>query len=558
MVLIVFPFAINAQVFNLSWAKSIGDTLIDWGHSVVADGNNNVYALGSFKGTPDFDPGPNTSYLTSNGLTSLFISKFNANGDFLWAKKIDGDPHSEGLHMQVDNSGNIYLVGSITNTTDMDPGIGIYNLVSESHDGFVCKLDSNGNFVWAKKFGGSFPDVINAIKIDESGNIILAGEFYDIADFDPSGNTLFLGNSNAASICIVKLNAQGNLLWAKAVTAGGMFIKNNDVDIDNAGNIYFTGNFSGQTDFDPNSGVQNLTATGSTQDIFIAKWDINGNYVWAKKIGNNYIDVGYAIRVDNNGSVYYAGNFAGTVDFDPSTATSNLYSGSNAKAFISKLDAMGNFVWAKDYGASGSSCIHWDLELDEEENTYTTGFFYGSTDFDPSATSMVLSAPNQNTDSYILKTDSMGITKWVKHLTGSGDAVGSGLHITSSNELLITGYFSETLDCDPGIGTSTLSATGSQDIYIAKYSMNVSTGLSSSDNKDLDITLYPNPTHSKLYWSSPNKVTSAKLYTIDGRMLLEQNEIHSNFINVSNLPSGNFIFQCTINGLNYSKLIEIK
>jgi hypothetical protein len=554
--LFLCPALAKSQVFNLNWAKSIGDTLIDWGHSVATDGQNNVYVMGIFKGTPDFDPGPNTTYLTCGGMTSLFISKFNANGDFLWAKKIDGDPHSDGLQMQVDNAGNIYLVGSITNTTDMDPGPGVYNLVSVSHDGFLCKLDANGNFLWAKNFGGSFSDVVNAVQIDGNGNIILVGDFYDIGDFDPGNATLYLGSINAYSISVVKLDAQGNLSWAKAVTAGGMFIKNTDVDVDNAGNIYFTGNFSGQTDFDPNSGVQNLTANGTSNDIFIAKWDMNGNYVWAKRAGANYNDMGYAIRVDNNGSVYYAGTFAGVVDFDPGTGTVNLTSGSNSKAFISKLDANGNFVWARDYGASGSSCIHWELQLDNNENIYTTGFFYGTSDFDPSSSSLVLTAPTTNTDSYILKTDSTGATQWVKHLTGTGDAVGSSIHITGSNELLITGYFSETLDCDPSAATFNLTASGSQDIYFAKYSMTSPTGIDAEIEYDA-FTLYPNPVQETLHWNSSTPLTTIKLYTLDGRLLLENKKIVANSINLTGLPVGCYLFLGEGEHKTFRKIIEI-
>lgn len=554
--LFLCPALAKSQVFNLNWAKSIGDTLIDWGYSVATDGQNNVYVMGIFKGTPDFDPGPNTTYLTCGGMTSLFISKFNANGDFLWAKKIDGDPHSDGLHMQVDNAGNIYLVGSITNTTDMDPGPGVYNLVSVSHDGFLCKLDANGNFLWAKNFGGSFSDVVNAIKIDGNGNIILVGDFYDIGDFDPGNTTLYLGSINAYSISVVKLDAQGNLTWAKAITAGGMFIKNTDVDVDNAGNIYFTGNFSGQTDFDPNSGIQNLTANGTSNDIFIAKWDMNGNYVWAKRAGANYNDMGYAIRVDNNGSVYYAGTFAGVVDFDPGTGTVNLTSGSNSKAFISKLDANGNFVWARDYGASGSSCIHWELQLDNNENIYTTGFFYGTSDFDPSSSSLVLTAPTTNTDSYILKTDSTGATQWVKHLTGTGDAVGSSIHITGSNELLITGYFSETLDCDPSAATFNLTASGSQDIYFAKYSMTSPTGIDAEIEYDA-FTLYPNPVQETLHWNSSTPLTTIKLYTLDGRLMLENKKIVANSINLTGLPLGCYLFLGEGEHKTFRKIIEI-
>src|SRR5690606_26678071 len=101
-------------------------------------------------------------------------------------------------------------------------------------------------------------------------------------------------------------------------------------------------------DFDPGNGVFNLTSA-DFEDIFISKLDANGNFVWAKRIGGTGSDFGYAISIDNNGNIYTTGAFMGTADFDPGTGSYTMSSSGFFDAFILKLDANGNFVWAKQF-----------------------------------------------------------------------------------------------------------------------------------------------------------------------------------------------------------------
>src|SRR5258706_214662 len=168
-----------AQAPNWLWAKAMGDTLYDHGNSIAVDATGNVYTIGSFHGT---------FYLTASSLAyyDIFISKLDASGNFIWAKAIDGTNDLYAPSLYLDASGNVYSTGSFQYTVDFDLGPGTFYLTSAGdYDVFILKMDSSGNFVWAKSMGGSNRDVGGTIAVDASGNIYTAGQFFQTADFDP-------------------------------------------------------------------------------------------------------------------------------------------------------------------------------------------------------------------------------------------------------------------------------------------------------------------------------------------------------------------------------------
>ncbi|PHX82007.1 MAG: hypothetical protein CK539_06890, partial [Flavobacteriales bacterium] len=177
-------------------------------------------------------------------------------------------------------------------------------------------------------------------------------------------------------------NAQA-LQWAKAM-GGSSSDFSICIALDGSGNVYTTGYFGGLADFDPGAGVANLTSAGST-DIFISKLDASGNFVWANAMGGIGDDGGYSIALDGSGNVYTTGLFRGTADFDPGAGLANLTSSGTYDIFISKLDASGNFVWAKAMGGTGSESVGGSIALDGSGNVYTAGYFLGTVDFDPGA-----------------------------------------------------------------------------------------------------------------------------------------------------------------------------
>jgi hypothetical protein len=342
----------NAQ--NFVWAKQMGGTGIDQGNSIAMDESGNLYSTGSFKGTVDFDPGPATFNLTSAGIDNLYILKLDAAGNFVWAKQFTGALSTiQGFSIALDDSSNVYTTGYFTGTVDFDPNSATLNITGNS-DLFVSKLNAEGNLIWAKKLGGANPEKGLSITVDRSGNVYTTGYFGGTADFDPGPGTFNLQSAGffSGNAFISKLNAAGNFVWAKQMV-GVDTQTGNSITTDATGNVYTTGFFTGTADFDPGAGTFNLISVGD-YEIFISKLDSAGNFVWAKQMGGTSTDNPSSIALDASGNIYTAGKFFGTSDFDPGAGTFTMTSAGNFDVFISKLDTAGNFIWAKQMGSSGA------------------------------------------------------------------------------------------------------------------------------------------------------------------------------------------------------------
>ena len=361
-----------------------------------------------------------------------------ASGDFLWAGSMGAEYRwTESNGVVGDSSGNVYITGRFQGTVDFDPGAGIANLTSaEGDDAFVVKLDSGGNYVWAKSMGGMDWDIGKSIALDSSGNIYITG---------------VLGNA-----FVVKLDNDGNLVWAGGALGG------NSIVLDASGNIYVMGNFEGTVDFDPGPGTANLTSAGFT-DIFIYKLDNDGNFIWAKRMGGGFFDSGYNMTADSNGNIYTTGFFSSIADFDPGAGTANLSSSGGTDIFVSKLDSDGNFVWAKKMGGPGDDNGS-GIALDSIGKVYITGKFYEWGDFDPGDGWYGLTSAGSS-DGFISKLDNDGNFIWAKGIGGTGYDSGNDIRLDLNSNILSTGSFSGTVDFDPGVGEVNLTGSGA---YVLK------------------------------------------------------------------------------------------
>ncbi|NLF70850.1 MAG: hypothetical protein GX575_17605, partial [Candidatus Anammoximicrobium sp.] len=307
---------------NFLWARKLGGS--DWydlGRGITFDGSGNVYTTGTFQGTADFDPGVGTYSLTSAGYNDVFVSKLDSAGNFLWARGLGGTSGEECESIVVDGSGNVYTAGTFQATVDFDPGSGSHNLTAANSDVFVSKLDSAGNFVWARQWGGTASDGGHDIALDGTGNLYTTG--------------VFDSGAGAYDIFVIKLDTAGNFLWTRQM-GGSTYDYGFGIAVDGGGNVYSTGFFSGAADFDPGPGTANLTS-GSLRDVFVSKLDSAGNYVWAYQWGGNSYNLGEDVAVDGDGNVYTTGWFQGTADFDPGISIFNLTSAGGGDMFLSKL-----------------------------------------------------------------------------------------------------------------------------------------------------------------------------------------------------------------------------
>jgi hypothetical protein len=244
-----------------------------------------------------------------------------------------GTSDDRGHAIAVDNADNVYIAGSFAHTVDFDPGAGTYNLTSVGgQDIFVSKLDSSGNFVWAKRMGGTESELGHGVAVDSAGNVYTTGTFWGTVDFDPGAETYNLAAAGEYDIFVSKLDSSGNFVWAKSM-GGTEWDEGNGIAVDSAGHVYTAGEFEGTADFDPGAGTYNLTEGGT----FLSKLDSTGSFVWARSMGGTGREWGRGIAVDSAGGVCTTGWFVDTVDFDPGPGTYNLTSAGDYDIFVLKL-----------------------------------------------------------------------------------------------------------------------------------------------------------------------------------------------------------------------------
>jgi gliding motility-associated-like protein len=407
-ILLLQPQRVRCQLPVLKWAGSFlaanqfNPSTNSNGRTVGVDPQGNVYSAGQFNHTVDFDPGPGVSTLTAAGdfNTAIYITKQNPNGDLIWAEQLPVLLEFAFIELKVDQAGNVYLTSDFRHEADFDPGPGVYTLTpSGFKDAFVIKLNTNGGLVWVKQFAGIGTDVGSygtSIELLQDGSIIACGSFVKTVDFDPGPNTFILST---------------------------------------------IGNYEG----------------------YITKLDNNGNFAWAKKLGDAatiYPSVEILdVKADASGNIFTTGTFLGICDFDPGPGTYNLQGSGYSSGFVSKLTANGDFGWAKSiWGPNYDTYVQpRAIDLDANNNIYTTGTFAGLVDFDPGAGSTSIASYLNLLDAYLQKLDAQGNLIWVRQIGGDGNDVGADLVTDNDNNVYAAGIFYGTVDFDPGPGVSSMN-----------------------------------------------------------------------------------------------------
>lgn len=407
----------------------------------------------------------------------LFFPFLSHGQNFAWASLIASGGNDLGMSIGHDDSGNVYSAGYFSTTADFNPGAGVYNLTSATGSAaFILKQSPSGSFVWAKCITRAATSSIAAsasaytMAVDGMGNVYVAGGFSGNVDFDPgtgSSTTTAVGSSDAF---LLKLDRNGAYMYHR-VFGGSALESISQVTLDRNNNILLTGKFASTTDFDPGTGVVNLTSAGG-DDIFVEKLNNAGNFVWVKQMGGTSLDNGYALCTDNAGNIYSTGIFCGTADFDPGSGTFNLYTSPSFRdCFVSKLDSNGNFVWAVQMGSYVHEDIGYAIAVDAARNVYLAGSWEGSADFDPDASgTFTLTSNGGSFDMFVEKLNPSGNFVWAKQIGGTGSDGAYAMVLDTFTHVYITGSFTGTADFDPNSGTSNLtSASATQyDAFVLK------------------------------------------------------------------------------------------
>jgi N-acetylneuraminic acid mutarotase len=462
----------NVGFSQCYWAKQISctpniGTPVPETNSLTTDSQGNIYSTGTLHvGNYDLNTGAGTQVVSTNSRFG-FIEKLDQDGNFIFGKTIEGNGSVWGNSITLDNSGNIIVAGTFTGTADFDPGPTTFNITASNYDGFICSLDTDGNLNWAIKIGGTNPDYITSIDVDANNSIVASGFFQGTTDLDPSPSNFNLTSNGSDDIFIVKLTSTGNFIWAKSVGGIGQD-RCNSLKCDFNSNVILSGYFNNTVDFDPNTGVSNLTSAGGN-DIFLMSISTSGVLNFALRIGNNLSDIGKALSIDNQNNLFLTGDFAGIVDFDPGAGIFNLSSTSNnTNAFVLKLTSNGIFNWVKQITGLSSGK---GITIDSQGNIASTGQFSNSgtitADLDPGPGSLTYTNMYQNV--YVQKLDNLGnFISGLKIGDNTGGEVGTAITADNNDNIITSGIFSNITDFDPGLGTFPLTTNLAGNNYIGE------------------------------------------------------------------------------------------
>lgn len=305
-------------------------------------------------------------------------------------------------------------------------------------------VEEKGQWSWVAPAGREEADGGTGIALDSEGNVLSVGWFYGKATF---GETTLKARGEQ-DVFVAKSDASGSFIWA--TSAGG---RKHDVALDVAmdleGNVIVVGYFEGR----PHFGATELRSEGDF-DVFVAKLDPNGDFLWAVRAGGSGYDSGRDVDVDSDGNVLVVGAFSRKAQF----GATELKTDGKYDVFVTKLDPDGNFLWAAQ-GKGRSNDFGRGITVDSNDEALITGYFCKGIQFGETA----LTSEGES-DIFVAKLDGNGSLLWAVQAGGPGGGTGSELAVDPEGSVLVTGCFSK----KAWFGPTMLRARSDLETFVAK------------------------------------------------------------------------------------------
>jgi hypothetical protein len=459
LLIIAITTRVSAQQFEWVVAgKSQGQITTT---SIASDPSGSVYTVGTY--TADLNFSGVTITRSQTGINDIFLVKYASDGSCKWGIRIANSVSTANTSTKIvsDRKGYLYVLGVYSGATT----IGSQLLTSiGNYDVFIAKYDTNGNFQWAVKAGSSDFDVASDICMDSTGAIHVGAQW--IGSSFSIGSFSINGNSGAWSNCAhIKLQPDGTATWLHKI--GSMSGAYSFMESDRYQNLYIVGGYSGSPGSNYLIGSITLSCPEGTNDVFVAKMDSTGQFLWAKRIGGGADDKPTDLSVGAEGTVYLSGLTTGTISFDNIT----FIRPQGNYSFLASYTETGKLAWAdvdssKLLNLSTASFLTTDLA----ENLYQTGGFSGSVFFGNDTLKTV-----GNLDIFCVNYTPDHLYRWAKRAGGVGMDHGRGITVSPKGDIYACGTFSGTSYFD----TMSITSSGSiQNAYIAKlFTTRINTNL---------------------------------------------------------------------------------
>jgi hypothetical protein len=321
----------------------------------------------------------------------------------------------------------------------------------------LANVNYSQNFNWANQAGAAQNDTGIAIGVDIPGNSYVTGSFQNTINF-PSASFTSLGGTQ--DIFVAKYDRNGLFLWARAAS-GPSSEEGDGISVDAQGNAYVTGTFIGTVQF---ATSQSITSSGNS-DIFIAKYDTNGVFLWAVHCGGTGQDGGNGIAVTPAGDVYVTGSFVNTATFNSTSGPSTpIGSGGSGDIFVARYNSNGVLQWVKKAGGTNLD-VGTAISVDSQNNSYVTGHFASQMNWSGTVVTPA------GIDAFVAKFDPLGNIVWSRTMKGPGLGAGGGISVDSSGSPYVAGLYTDSVVFS-GSSTSFNTPGNGADIFIARYATN--------------------------------------------------------------------------------------
>jgi|GEM_PF-6179349 len=550
IILFFFPIQnVHSQQFNLNWAYEFGGGWYDYPSSVHYDSQGNIYLTGQFSSQIDFDPGPNTHNLQASGSNDGFILKLDTSGNFVWAVNIGGSIDEDGINnMAIDAQGNLYITGHFFGLADFNPAPGPnnYDTLTGSTgfgrpDGFLLKLDHNGNFRWVRHFKSGNLVLPTKLKMGLNNDLFFTLTYRDSVILDPisSNNSLKTRGPYIDEQLIVVMDSSGNLKNYKVMnetTLGRI----SDFALSSTGQLYCVGYFRDSIDLNPDTSNRLMVYSNGGNDFFLQELDTALNFISGKSFGGSGDDYGASISLDVNSNLYLTGHFSDSVDFDPNGGQV-IHSKGGKDAFIQKLNSNGQLLWVANSGGPNDDGIT-EVSINSQNQVFWSGYMSDSIQLLNSNLNKTIRSLGMQ-DTYLGVIDSSGTILNIQNIGCSQNDYGTYI-VENNGSLFIAGYFRGNCDFDPGIGTTNINSVYYDDIYLLKMQLSPMITSLSTRTKETSLKAYPNPFQEQLTieLEKEEEILLFQLFDLQGKEVFnaQLRDVKSFHLNIE-IPNGSYI-----------------
>lgn len=509
------------------WAHRAGSVGTDYSNAVCSDTDGNVYITGTFSsGTITF--GTYVLQNTSEGFLDFFVVKYDSQGQVVWAVSDGGTEDDYAYGICVDFAGNVFITGyhgspslaigpsTMNNTT-------VFNV-------FVAKYDQDGTALWGRS-GDVSADCVGysyGIGADAVGNVYITGSYGYNSEITFGNHTL--QSYGGYDMFLVKYDTEGTVQWANRM-GGSETDGAKAIHVDADGNSYITGWFVNEATF---GGIPLVSANNAYMEICVAKYDSNGNCVWANYAqvpeSGNYAS-GMGVAADELGNVYITGYFQNSLSF----GNDSLSNPGSKGLFLAKYDSEGVPLWGRSAGGTGTDFGN-AVCVDPNGNVVVTGFFTSS--FLMFGGFPVINANVGYNDAFIARYDPDGNALGALGIGGPDHEYGMAVATNPEGDIHSTGYFgSYSLNFS---GTSLMNS-GGYDTFLAKLDRDGFVWVPSIEGGG-DVRVFPNPAQDRIQvlWEG---LAEIRVYDVTSRRILNRQFMDATTIDVTQLPTGLYTYE---------------